>query len=386
MIQSSLNSFENLIQILVGNRLRISESLIDGRVLPAEYERRVDVLRRHESRLQDSPQVVLWTTGTGGQSRGVCLTREALWQNARAKLAAVPQSVTDVRLTVLPVCHAYARTCDIGTWLLSGGTLALGLGGKDLKPLIDCVEPTMMNLVPSLAQTLLDGLSEGGDFPGGLARLSTLGVGGAALDSNAFDAWRDRGVTVIQGYGLTETGPTVCSATAEDSRAGLVGRPVLGWQTKIVDRQLWVRGASLMSGYLDVPDHQTFDRDGWFATGDLVEQTEDGQFRILGRADDRLVLANGFNVDPMPIENEVNSIAGVRHSLLRLNDSGTLELWIDGDSDRERAIRRRLAGHRSLGTFQVRYFDSPLDVHSGELTSKGTICRRRILDRRWGSA
>lgn len=321
--------------------------------------------------------LLLFTSGTTGKPKGVMLSGDALLRNAAAKLAAVPQNPDDVRLSVLSFAHAYARTCDLGTWLLSGCTLAVSLGMDGLGKLAPIVQPTLMNVVPSIAYRLLDE-----ELPAiGLGRLRLLGVGGAAIDGDAFDDFANRGVTVIQGYGLTETGPVICSATPNNATPGLVGDFVDGWEHDIRDGELFVRGPHLMTGYLndDTATRAKIDARGWLRTGDRVEY--DGaarQLKILGRVDDVIVLDNGFKISPGPIERDIERVAGVRHAMLV--HRGTLQLWIDGDANLDH-VKNRLRHHDHCGRASVHRFESPLSIASGELTAKGTLRRSQILMR-----
>lgn len=271
--------------------------------------------------------LVLWTSGTTDSPKGVVLGNRALAVNATAKLKAVPQTADDVRLTVLPICHAYARTCDMGTWLLSGCTLAMGLGMAGWIRLAGHVRPTLANVVPSLAKRLLLDETEGN----GACSLRLLGCGGAGLDEGTFEAWRRRGVTVIQGYGLTETGPVICSATPNDAMPCSVGRVVDGWETKLVDGSLHVRGPALMNGYLGETRRSPED---WFDTGDRVEISADtGQFRILGRNDDVITLSNGYQVHPALVEQALLRCPTVSQSFVALHND-QLTAWIDPYNDR----------------------------------------------------
>lgn len=331
----------------------------------------------------DQPSLVLWTSGTTGRPQGVTLSQRNLCGNAAAKLEAVPQTVEDLRLCVLPLCHAYARTCDFGTWLLSGCTLALALGYEGWQDLAPRVRPTMANTVPSLADRLLRGDAK----ELGLDRMRLLGCGGAAMSKPAFNAWKDRGVTVIQGYGLTETSPVICSATPQDARPGLVGRFVAGWKHEIRDGRLFVRGHHNMLGYWGdaAATVQRIDADGWLDTKDLVEVDESsGQLRILGRADDVIVLASGHKLNPWPIEHELEQIDGVRHAMLVGRD-GRLELWIDHTDGFDRELLRSVFRARSRWqqpdcTLRL---DPPLSSSAGELTAKGTKRRGMILENRF---
>lgn len=331
-----------------------------------------------------SPALILCTSGSLGNPKPVTLSLGNLSSNAAAKLAAVPQTVADVRLVLLPIWHAYARTCDLGTWLLSGCSLGIGLGWESWQRLAPRLRPTLINTVPSLAIRLLD---EPHDTPS-WSRLRLIGCGGAALSPEDFDRFRRRGVVVIQGYGLTEASPVICSATPENSRAGYVGRPVEGWETRIdSDGRLSVRGPGTMLGYWnprsDRPETRASD---WLDTGDLVEvNPTDGQFRIIGRADDRITLSNGKKVDPGPIERRVQSIAGIRHAILVGRDRHVV-LWIDFDSQRtgvEELSERVASCLADLPSWQrpraIHPMPNPLADTPEALTAKGTIIRERVL-------
>ncbi len=331
----------------------------------------------------DQPSLVLWTSGTTGRPQGVMLSQRNLCGNAAAKLSAVPQTDDDVRLCVLPLCHAYARTCDFGTWLLSGCTLALAFGFDGWQKLAPVVRPTLANTVPNLADRLLRGDAE----KLGLARLRLLGCGGAAMSKPAFHAWKDRGVTVIQGYGLTETSPVICSATPQDASAGLVGRFVAGWEHQIRDGRLFVRGHHNMLGYWDdaAATAERIDADGWLDTKDLVEVDEpSGQLRILGRADDVIVLASGRKLNPWPIEQELEQIDGVHHAML-VAQNGHLELWIDHANGFDQASLKSALQTRPRWQQPgcVSRFDPSLSMTAGELTAKGTKRRGKVIENRF---
>jgi long-chain acyl-CoA synthetase len=331
----------------------------------------------------DQPSLVLWTSGTTGTPQGVKLSQRNLCGNAAAKLGAVPQTVDDVRLCALPLCHAYARTCDFGTWLLSGCTLALTLGFEGWQELAPSALPTLANTVPGLSDRLLRGDARGL----GLQRLRLLGCGGAAMSKRSFGAWKDRGVTVIQGYGLTETAPVICSATPEDAQSGLVGKFVAGWEHEIRAGRLFVRGPHNMLGYWgdETATAAKIDGLGWLDTRDLVEiDATTQQLRILGRADDVIVLASGRKLNPWPLEHELEQVDGVRHAML-VGRCGRLELWIDHTDGFDRASL--MSALRARPSWQqpsrVSRWEPPLSIAAGELTAKGTKRRKRITENRF---
>jgi len=356
-----------------------------------------DLLDRQSRHSPDSPALILLTSGTSGRSKAVTLSRRNLSVNAAAKLAAVPQTVEDTRLTLLPLCHAYARTCDLGTWLLSGSKLAVTSGWDGWTRFAPELRPTLINTVPSIAMRLLQVPATSPE----MSRLRLVGCGGAALDAEAFEQFRRRGITVIQGYGMTETSPVICSATPENARAGFVGAPVAGWQTRIdADGRLAVRGECAMIGYWEAADATARPSvDGWIDTGDIVEVDRvDGQFRILGRADDRITLSNGRKLYPLLIEQRVLSIPGIRHAIVCAADRHT-ELWIDvqrGDiaddffhaeqqGEAEPWDDRVAKQLHDLPSWQRprRIFVMPQSLAEmpGILTAKGTPVRPRVIER-----
>ncbi len=345
--------------------------------------------RRLQPREYAHPALILFTSGTTGEPQGVVLSQKNLICNANAKLAAAPQTRDDVRLTVLPIWHAYARTCDVMTWLISGCTLAIDLGWEGFQRLAPAVAPTLLNTVPSLAYRLVENeFQRHAPRSKAVSRLRMLGCGGAALAASAFDALTSQGVTVIQGYGLTEASPVVCSATPDNARAGHVGRPVDGCETRVdKNGQLWVRGDGVMVGYWD-NEEATSKKivNGWLDTGDCVEvDPVDGQFRILGRVDDRITLSNGRKVFPLPIEQRVQRIAGVRHAMVVPHDRH-LCVYIDAENPlaHEQTVWQGMVMNAvaDLPDWQrprnVIFFPQPLADCRDLLTSKGTLRRHLI--------
>ena len=394
-----------VIEFPFDNRLDPSE--IDGRwnsigglwVEPLQIEsfiqnssviKRFNTFARDQHASPDDPSLVIWTSGTSGKPKGVTLTSKNLTGNAQAKLNAVPQRREDRRLTVLPLCHAYARTCDLGTWLISGCTLAVSLGYQGLRIQAPIVQPTLINLVPSLAERLLkdkevDGLSD----------LRLLGCGGAVLAEKDYREWStERGVTVIQGYGLTEASPVVCSATPKLNKAGCVGQFVEGWEYRIQTEQLYVRGPHVMRGYWNEPGETQLkiDAEGWLATGDQVElDSKTNQIKVLGRIDDVLVLNNAVKIQPQSIELRVNVIKGVKQSMLLQRKS--VELWIDLEPTNipvekqqitiSEQVRKLVGKKIGFLPYSIHYFDETLGEE--ELTMKGTLRRRQIMRNRFSN-
>ncbi len=334
----------------------------------------------------DQPELILWTTGTTASPKGVVLSRRNLLMNAKAKLQAVPQSVNDIRLTTLPLSHAYARTCDFGTWLLSGCMIVVSLGYTGWETIATQFPPTLANVVPSLAYRLLETRHSVA-----LSKLRLLGVGGAPLREDAFEQFRERGVTIIQGYGLTETSPVICSATPTNAAAGLVGLPVADCEVELREGRLFVRGPHVMLGYWqdETATRDRIDKNGWLDTGDLAEVDEvTGQYRIIGRADDLIVLPNGNKLHPREIESVVEELSEVEHAMLVLRNE-SLELWLDlGNTTLDERVKALVQSSLSnLAKWKrpqsVSRFVPPLSAEQGELTHKGSLRRSAVIANRF---
>ena len=139
--------------------------------------------------------------------------------------------------------------------------------------------------------------------------------GGAALDPVVAERLMELGLNVYQGYGITETSPVIAVETPAFNRLGTVGRPMSGIEIMIHEPnaegvgEIWVKGPNIMLGYYN--NQAATDEvmtDGWYHTGDLGCVDEDGALRICGRAKNLIVTANGKNVYPKEVENEISNI------------------------------------------------------------------------------
>lgn len=333
----------------------------------------------------DEPESILYTSGTTDTPKGVVLSHANLLSNAQAKLAALGQRPDDRRLTVLPLSHAYARTCDLGTWLLSGCALSATSAWQGWMHYGPRVQPTLINTVPAFAERLLSHIE-----PAALGSLRMLGCGGAAMSEDVYQAFAERSITVIQGYGLTEAGPVIASATPQNSRPGYVGTAAERVQVKLdASGQLLCRSPGVMLGYYNDP--QTTSQvliDGWLHTGDLVHiDPQDGQLQIGGRCDDLIVLSSGHNVMPGPIEARLCQIDGISHAMLFRGPQGELQLWVN---DLWQRAPHELQHQIDLALLDTPGYARPRQVNrsqielsqaAGTITAKGTIRRAAIHQR-----
>jgi long-chain acyl-CoA synthetase len=138
--------------------------------------------------------------------------------------------------------------------------------------------------------------------------------GGAALDPVVARKMMDLGLNVFQGYGITETSPVIAVETPELRQLGTVGKPIPGVEVKIHNAnpegvgEIWVKGPNVMLGYYNNQEATNEAiTDGWYHTGDLGCLTDDGFLKICGRVKNLIVTANGKNVYPEEVENEISN-------------------------------------------------------------------------------
>ena len=281
---------------------------------------------------------ILFTSGTTGVQKGVMLSHKNLQSNALAKLDAMPQVDTDHRLNFLPFSHAYARTCELTTWLVSNSCMEVANGIEDMFQRGAFAKPSLINGVPVFYESIEKKRNPRQDlrvcvrelFGGQVRRLASGGATLPALVRGRFEAI---GLPIFQGYGLTECSPVICSNRSGESDQGVNGRcanlvevgpPVKGINARIdAGGRLWVSGDGVMLGYWqDADGTNARIVNGWLDTGDLAEYVEDvnrvipSAIRILGRSDDTLVLSNGYKVQPMPIEQTILAEPWVEQCIL----------------------------------------------------------------------
>ena len=253
---------------------------------------------------------ILYTSGTTGEPKGVMLCHRNLTSNCHAMKAAFTVEPGDVRLSWLPLSHIFARTSDYYVWIAAGGELALSESRDTIIPDCQAVKPHFLNGVPYFFDRVMRTLQEKGvaDKPGALkallgGRMKMCCAGGAALADHVKEYWIKSGITLVQGYGLTESSPVISTGTHEEHRVGTVGKPIQGVEVKIAeDGEILTRGPHVMVGYWNMPeDTAETIRDGWLYTGDLGS-LEDGFLRITGRKKELIVTAGGKNIAPSYLE------------------------------------------------------------------------------------
>ena len=240
---------------------------------------------------RDTEAAVLFTSGTEGAPKGVVLTHGNLLANVAQLQARAPIGPTDRAVSALPLFHSFGLTAGIVLPLATG--IRTGLHPS----------PLHHRVIPELAKKLRATILFGTDtFLAGWGRRATaehfaalraVVAGAEPVKATTRADWADRfGATILEGYGATETGPVLALNDLDDPRPGTVGRLLPGIEHRLdpvagVDgHRLLVRGPNVMAGYLrpDAGGRIEPPEDGWYDTGDIVRQVEDGRIVIVGRA------------------------------------------------------------------------------------------------------
>ena len=151
--------------------------------------------------------------------------------------------------------------------------------------------------------------------------LKTICSGGAYLDPDYVAKFAEYGITILQGYGMTECSPVISNNLEWENKVGSVGKLLPNCQAKIVDEEIWVKGSSVMMGYYKMPEETAAAlEDGWLKTGDLGYVDEDNFIYITGRKKNLIILANGENVSPEEIENQIVKADLVKEIIVREKD------------------------------------------------------------------
>lgn len=278
------------------------------------------VLEKHEPaewKMAEPEQLaaILFTSGTTGKSKGVMLSHGNLIDNTMCQDGESDSS--DVLMTVLPIHHVYCFTCDILLSLRYGCTVCVNDSMLRIPQNLKRFKPTIILLVPMIAETIYKKIKAAAEampnVPAGAiaadvfgGRLKGIYSGGAYLDPELAKGYRELGIPIAQGYGMTECSPRISTANWNDPSTGDVGTIVNGCEVKIVDGEIWAKSPSVMQGYYKNPEAtaESLTDDGWLMTGDLGYVDEKRHLFITGRKKNLIILSNGENVSPEELENK----------------------------------------------------------------------------------
>ncbi|SDD19815.1 AMP-dependent synthetase/ligase [Glycomyces harbinensis] len=312
----------------------------------------VDIEERRTARRADDLATIVYTSGTTGRPKGCMLTHRNLLADIRNVIPEVPVVLFEGArmLMFLSLAHVLARILQIAG-VESRTTIAHADRSK-LTAIMPVVKPTTLLAIPRVFEKVYAGAHQkavdGGkghlfekaavcakeysralDKPGGpglglklrhklwdvlvygkiraaVGGACTSAVsGGAALGPELGHFFRGVGITIFEGYGLTETSPVLSLNLPTAIKVGSIGRPIPGTALRVADDgELEAKGLQVFGGYWnnDAATAEVLDADGWFSTGDIAEIDDDGYVTITGRKKDIIVTAGGKNVAPGPME------------------------------------------------------------------------------------
>jgi fatty-acyl-CoA synthase len=266
----------------------------------------------------EDPYCLLYTSGTTGRPKGVITPHRMIAWNAYNTVACWQLTEDDTSPIFTPLYHAGGLGAFLMPLILAGGTIVLhaAFDATEVWRVIEDESCTVVLGVPTIWKMLADA-----------PEFSTAKIdhvrwfisGGAPLPRHFIDMYRERGIVLRQGYGLTEVGVNCFAMTDEDAweKAGSIGKPLMFTEAKVVDEagqelpsgevgELCFRGPHVSNGYWNNPEATSaaIDKLGWFHTGDMATTDEDGYFYIAGRAKD-MFISGGVNVYPAEIENQL---------------------------------------------------------------------------------
>ncbi len=412
-----------------------SESSVDN----AEWNARLEQVHPEDI------YTFIYTSGTTGHPKGAILDHRAFLTVTKHAVPYLDLSEQDLFFSFLPFSHVFERVV-IHLVVGTGIGFAINNNLARLAPDIPKVRPTAMTAVPrfleSFRERVLDnvakqkpirqklfhlalaqGVAKAQGRPAPLypvldklvgakirerlgGRFRFFVAGGAALPKHVAEFYLGLGINVLQGYGLTETSGGSCVNHPTRNRYETVGEPI-GVEMKIAeDGEILFRGPTVMRGYYNLPEEtaQAIDADGWFHTGDIGEM--DGkQLRITDRKKDLIVLGNGKNVAPQPLENKIKESKfineavvlgdGMDHCIALIvpnADAVRAELSLpehqslQGNEDARKLIKREIdAANKTFAHFEMikkfAVIDAVFSIETGELTPTLKVKRKVIKER-----
>lgn len=309
--------------------INIDEIVVPENFIPDDYEVNIDNI--------EDVALLLYTSGTTGNPKGVMLTYANLLSNINAIKAIELVDETDRILAILPYHHIFPLNINLLMTMYFGTLVVIldEMSSEALKRALKDYKITVIIGVPRVWEMLHKAImgqinkswiikklfklcqkinsrafsrlvfKKVNDELGGSLRV--MASGGAKLDPEIARDYLTLGLPLMEGYGLTETSPIISFNNPHRIKPGTVGELIPDIEVKIAeDGEVLVKGANVMKGYYNNPKAtaEVIDADGWFHTGDLGK-LENNYLTIIGRKKEMIVLSNGKNINPSDIESEI---------------------------------------------------------------------------------
>lgn len=275
----------------------------------------------------DDLAVLQYTGGTTGVSKGAMLSHRNILANAvqtKSRLTSVLNEGEETLISPLPLYHIYAFNVTLLMYFSAGAHTVLIPNPRDMPSFVNAMKDVKFTAISGL-NTLFVGLCTIPEFKAlDFSQLKLTVSGGTALTSSTAKIWKEvTGCDICEGYGLSETSPVVTFNYPGKTLVGSIGAAVPGTEIKLLDEndhevtpgqagELAVRGPQVMQGYWrnDDATAEVMTADGYFKTGDIAEQLDNGYYKIVDRKKD-MIIVSGFNVYPNEVEEILSNHAGI---------------------------------------------------------------------------
>jgi fatty-acyl-CoA synthase len=274
-----------------------------------------------------APVLILFTSGTTGRPKGATFTHQNVAFNALNVITAFGLTAADQILTVVPMFHAGGLGILTLPGLCAGATITIH---REFEPghTLDAIERQRVGLSACVPAMTLELASHPAWPRADLSSLRAVVTGSTMVPRTAIEPWQRKGVSVVQGYGGTESWPVVTTMPpgSPPETAFTAGKPVLTSQIRIVDEsgrelpagqpgEVWIRGPAVMRDYWEnePATREAVSDDGWLRSGDLGLIDEDGYLHIVGRITD-VIIVGGSNVYPSDLEAVLDGCVDIREA------------------------------------------------------------------------
>jgi long-chain acyl-CoA synthetase len=314
-----------------------------------------EITSRREGVAEDDAYTVIYTSGTTGNPKGVVLTHANAGSVSAVTHALDFVTEDDSQYLYLPLAHVFALICVLGAWDIGAPIIFFGGNTKEIVGELSQTQPTYFPSVPRIFEKIYTMVSGNLD-PEALKKAVAVGTkvrkgeaepdetfeqfeeqlfknvraafggkirqavtGAAPIAPNILEFFYACGVTVLEGWGLTETTGIGCVNTPTALRFGTVGKAVPGVEVKTAaDGELLMKGPNVFREYWNNEEatKETFTDDGWFRTGDVGEIDDEGFVKITGRMKDIIITAGGKNLTPSNIENELKQSRWISQAVM----------------------------------------------------------------------
>ena len=263
----------------------------------------------------ETPCTFIFTGGTTGKSKAARLSHRAVMAGTKNGCYGIKEIFGQRYLLVLPLTHVFGLIRNLMTSLYTGSAMYICRNNKDMFRDIAVFRPTVLVLVPALAEMALNLSRQFGRNMLG-EDMRTIICGAAPVAPYLVEEYDKLGIALLPGYGLTESANLVSGNPEALRKPESVGLIYGGMDYKVVDGELWLKGVNMMDGYATAEDNLTAYEDGYFKTGDLVRIDEEGFLYITGRLKEIIVLSTGENVSPAELEVKFYSLDAVQDCLV----------------------------------------------------------------------